>query len=148
MKILVVDDYADTADLLGELFCDEGHTARIARDGLQALLTAAIFLPDLAVVDIKLPRMDGFEVASGLRKLNPAMKLIALTGWPLNQTSPAKLARFDVLLQKPVSPDAILGLLSAPAPGPIAVRPDQREAARKLPSDIELDPARQPSSFM
>jgi CheY-like chemotaxis protein len=144
MKILVVEDYADTADLLGELFCDEGHTVRIARDGLQALLTAAIFWPDAAVVDIKLPRVDGFEVASGLRKLNPAMKLIALTGWPSKQVSPAKLARFDIYVQKPVSPDAILALLSGPRPRPIVVRPDQPGGPLELPPDVELDPARSP----
>src|SRR5436190_11557085 len=80
-KILVVDDNAGAADALGEMLGMFGYNARVAYDGPSALRLAQIFHPNLALIDLGLPSMDGYELALRLRAAlngtNP--KLVALT---------------------------------------------------------------------
>lgn len=83
LRVLVVDDNADAAQSLGLLLEASGHDVRTAYDGLTALATALEFRPDVVLLDIGLPGIDGYEVASRLRKL-PAFSqvvLVALTGY-------------------------------------------------------------------
>jgi signal transduction histidine kinase len=82
-RILVVDDNADSADSLVMLLRLQGHEAEVARDGVEAVETALRTRPDVVLLDIGLPRLNGFEAARRIR-LSPhgrAMKLIAVTGW-------------------------------------------------------------------
>jgi CheY-like chemotaxis protein len=79
-RILLVDDNVDGADLLGAL-SQMGHVTRIAYDGPSALAVAATFAPDLVLLDIGLPLIDGYELAQQLRAaphLGP-LQLVALT---------------------------------------------------------------------
>lgn len=82
-RVLIVDDNRDAADSLVMIAEHLGHDARSAYDGEQALHVAADFLPDVAVVDIGLPDISGYEVASQLRAAtrNRNLVLVALTGW-------------------------------------------------------------------
>jgi len=110
-RVLVVDDNTDAADLLAEALERMGHSTRVAYDGPSALRVAAEFLPEIAVLDIGLPVMDGFELAQRIRHdLDPSgdMRLIALTGY--GQESDRRRsseAGFDSHMVKPVELGAL-----------------------------------------
>ena len=80
-RVLVVDDNADGADMISEALRALGYQTAIAHDGGRALEVAAAMLPDVALVDIGLPVMDGYEVARRLRERDPRIELIAITGY-------------------------------------------------------------------
>jgi CheY-like chemotaxis protein len=107
LNILIVDDYADAAESLAMLFEAGGHRTRTAHDGLAALDLIGEFRPDLALIDIGLPAMDGYELARRLRQL-PELKnipLIALTGYGQQRDRQhTKEAGFDEHLVKPIDP--------------------------------------------
>jgi two-component system, chemotaxis family, CheB/CheR fusion protein len=82
LRALVVDDHADAAGSLSLLIVLWGHECRTARDGPAALAVASEFRPDVVLLDIGLPRMDGFEFGRRLRAM-PGLEsvvLVALTG--------------------------------------------------------------------
>jgi len=80
--ILVVDDNQDAADLLAEVLREQGHEVRVAHDGPQALERVGQFRPEIAILDIGLPVMDGYELAIALRdRIGPELRLLALTGY-------------------------------------------------------------------
>ena len=105
-RILVVDDNSDAADMLAILLEQLGHTISVAHDGDEVLKLIDDHAPDLAVLDIGLPGMDGYELARRLRA-NPSTRdtrLIALSGY--GQTSDkeqSKRAGFDAHLVKPIA---------------------------------------------
>jgi signal transduction histidine kinase/ActR/RegA family two-component response regulator len=109
-RIFVVDDNEDAADLLALMLERIGHTTRVANDASRALAVIDEFSPDLAVLDIGLPVIDGYELARRLRE-NPATKytkLIALTGYgQASDKERATKAGFDAHLVKPVSLESI-----------------------------------------
>jgi signal transduction histidine kinase/CheY-like chemotaxis protein len=113
-RILLADDNVDFANSLGQLLSSRGHEVRIAYDGAQALETAAAFEPDIAFVDIGMPKVHGYEVARRLRAQpsTAGCVLVAVTGWGQeNDRKRAREAGFDRHLVKPVAPgdiDAIL----------------------------------------
>ena len=116
-RILVVDDNADAAHSMGMLLELSGHTVAYALDGLQALRTAAQLRPDVILLDLGLPGMDGYAVAARLRS-DPAMAhaaLIALTGYGQQEDKARTLAAgFDHHLVKPIDQaqlDAVLAHL-------------------------------------
>ena len=83
LRILVVDDNVDSAQSLGLLLEESGHDVQTAYDGLTALETARNYRPNVVLLDIGLPGIDGFEVATGLRQ-QPGLSgvvLVALTGY-------------------------------------------------------------------
>jgi CheY-like chemotaxis protein len=104
-RVLVVDDNEDAAELVSEVLSDSGHTVRVAHDGPSALRALAEFSPDLAVLDIGLPVMDGYELAQRIRSLpeGERIRLVALTGYGQSaDRSAAEHAGFDEHLVKPV----------------------------------------------
>jgi two-component system, sensor histidine kinase len=113
-RILLADDNVDFANSLGQLLSSRGHDVRIVHDGAQALETAAAFGPDIAFVDIGMPKVHGYEVARRLRAQpsTAGCVLVAVTGWGQeNDRKRAREAGFDRHLVKPVAPgdiDAIL----------------------------------------
>lgn len=84
-RILVVDDNTDAADLLGEALSLSGYETRVAYDGPSALALAATFHPDMALLDLGLPGMNGFELATRLHATAGLedLKFIAVTGYGL-----------------------------------------------------------------
>ncbi len=104
-RILIVDDNEDSARSLAMLQKRRGHTTRTAATGPEALVAAAEFLPDVVLLDIGLPGMDGFEVARKIRAM-PALRgvfIIAMSGYGRDEDrAEAKLAGFDEYLVKPV----------------------------------------------
>jgi CheY-like chemotaxis protein/two-component sensor histidine kinase len=120
-RILVVDDNRDAADSLGMMLRMMGHDVRTAYDGLEAVQAAAAFRPDLVLLDIGLPRMNGYEAARHLREQPWArsMALIALTGWGQEEDRRRALdAGCDHHLTKPVDPAALEKLLALITPVP------------------------------
>ena len=122
LRVLVVDDNADAAEMLALFLRSEGHEVRSAHDGPAALRTAESFRPEVVVLDIGLPRMDGYEVARRLReRAGPRTPLlVALTGYGQEEDRRrAREAGFDAHLVKPADPEELQRLL---ARGP-ATRP-------------------------
>jgi signal transduction histidine kinase len=104
-RILVVDDNEDLAELLAELLLQAGHQVEVAHDGPGALTLAARFQPEIAILDIGLPVMDGYALASELRAAMPdgAPQLIAVSGYgQAIDRERSKRAGFAAHLVKPV----------------------------------------------
>jgi len=115
-RILVVEDDEDAAELLAETLQLRGFQVAIAHSGADALHAAARFEPDVALLDLGLPDMDGVELCPRLRALpRPPGRLIALTGYA-GDPSLLVAAGFDRCLLKPVATDALLGALEGLSP--------------------------------
>ena len=114
-RILVVDDNRDSADSLATVLQLMGHSIQRAYDGLEAVQAAAAFRPDVVLMDIGLPKMNGYEAAREIRKQTwgRAMSVIALTGWGTEEDKRrASEAGFDYHLTKPVEAGALEELLA------------------------------------
>jgi signal transduction histidine kinase/DNA-binding response OmpR family regulator len=115
-RVLVVDDHVDAAASLAMLLRLYGHEVRTASDGPSALEEARSFRPEVVLLDIGLPGMDGYEVARRLRKEIPDdhITLAALTGYGQDRDrSRSQEAGFDHHLVKPVDPEALQRLLTS-----------------------------------
>jgi CheY-like chemotaxis protein/two-component sensor histidine kinase len=115
-RILLADDNIDFATSLGQLLSARGHDVRIVHDGEEALREAKSFAPEVAFVDIGMPKVHGYEVARQLRSLpsTAGALLVAVTGW--GQEDDRKRAReagFDRHLVKPVDPADIEQILES-----------------------------------
>ena len=106
LRILVVDDNQDAADSMAFLLELDGHEARIAQDGLHAVDAAAHWTPDVVLLDIGLPKLDGYEAARRIRAQRngvDGVMLIAITGWGHDDDRRrSRDAGFDAHLTKPV----------------------------------------------
>jgi PAS domain S-box-containing protein len=114
LRILVVDDNRDSATTLQMLLRLTGNEARAVYDGISAVATAEEFRPDVMLLDIGLPGMNGHEVARKLRQESwgANLILIAMTGWSMDEDKErSEQAGFDHHLVKPVEPDALMRLL-------------------------------------
>jgi len=117
-RILVVDDNRDAAESLAMMLRLQGHEIRTAHDGVEALQAAATFRPDVLLLDIGMPKMNGYEVARSLRQQpwGQSMVLIALTGWGQEEDKKrAAEAGFDHHLTKPADPANLEKLLASVA---------------------------------
>jgi PAS domain S-box-containing protein len=103
-RILIADDNADSAMLLAWALRRAGHDVRIANDGITAVETATSFRPKLAILDIGMPGLSGYEAASRIRsRLGAEIVLVAVTGWGQEDDKRrAAEAGFDHHLTKPV----------------------------------------------
>jgi two-component system CheB/CheR fusion protein len=116
MKILVADDNQDAAETLSVFLEMLGYKVRLASDGEEALRIAETFLPDVALLDIGMPKLDGYQVADRLRASAPAAVLIAITGWGQpGDVQRAVAAGFQHHLVKPVDPERLQQLLTESA---------------------------------
>ncbi len=120
LRILVADDERDQVATLAALLIDEGHEVREVYRGSEVTRMAHEFDPDVALIDIGMPGMTGYDVARELRlefgKTRPL--LIAITGWKQSSDKIlAMLAGFDHHLAKPFDPHALLALIAPLAKG-------------------------------
>jgi two-component system, chemotaxis family, CheB/CheR fusion protein len=114
-RVLVVDDNVDAAVSLGMLLKLAGQEVRVAYDGAAALRQAVEFRPNLVLLDIGMPGMDGYEVCRRLRREFglKTMILVALTGWGQDEDRRRSHdAGFDHHIVKPVEPSALQRLLA------------------------------------
>ena len=113
-RVLVVDDSVDSAETMGELLRIWGHDVRLAHDGPAAVAAASEYRPDVILLDIGMPGMDGFAVARQLKADGIGAKmLVALTGYGEQaDRERTQKAGFSHHLVKPVDPDALRKLIS------------------------------------
>lgn len=117
-RILVVEDNEDSAMSLGMMLALMGHEIHTAHDGLAAVAAAQQFRPDLILLDIGLPKLNGYDACFRIRQQPWAsgMAIVALTGWGQDEDRRrSKEAGFDQHLVKPVQPADLEKLLAAPA---------------------------------
>lgn len=113
-RVLVVDDNVEAADMLQMLIDMLGHEVEVAHDGLQAVRLAEEFGPDLVLMDVGMPNMDGCEAARCIRNQSwgTSMTLVALTGWGQQEDRDrTRDAGFDHHLVKPADVDQVEALL-------------------------------------
>ena len=112
-RVLVADDNQDAADSLQRILAHLGYEVQVAYDGEAAVAAAERFAPRVAILDIGMPRSNGYEVARTLRsRYGPGVALIALTGWGQEGDRRRALeAGFDRHLTKPVDPGVLHSLL-------------------------------------
>jgi DNA-binding response OmpR family regulator len=114
-RVLVVDDNLDSAETIALMAQLWGHDVRTAHDGQAALTTAADYRPEVVLLDIGLPGMDGFEVAKRLREQEwmAGVMLVAMTGYGQEEDRRrSREAGFDHHMVKPIDPGALEALLA------------------------------------
>jgi CheY-like chemotaxis protein len=114
-RVLVVDDNEDSATSLAAMFEILGHEARVAFDGVAAVETAESFKPDIVLLDIELPRLNGLAAARKIREQcwGQGILLVAVTGRGDEQDRRQSVAAgFDLHLVKPVDPEALENVLA------------------------------------
>jgi signal transduction histidine kinase/CheY-like chemotaxis protein len=115
LRLLIVDDNRDAADTLGVLLQMLGNETRVVYDGESAVALAEEYRPDFVLLDIGLPKLDGYGVARRIRQQpwGRNIVLIATTGWgQASDREAARHAGFDHHLVKPVDPDALSAILA------------------------------------
>jgi signal transduction histidine kinase len=121
VSVLIVDDNIDAAEMLSDLLSDRGYQTRVVHDGPQALALALEFVPDVALLDIGLPAMDGYELARRLRELGPwrTVRLFAITGYgQQGDRERSTESGFDHHLVKPVNFATLQQLMPPPRSTP------------------------------
>jgi CheY-like chemotaxis protein len=112
VRVLIVDDHADTADVMQMLLSVAGHDVKVAYRGQEAIDVATAFEPELAFVDIQLPDMSGFAVAKHIRKISGRrVNIIAVTGGDARKLG--MTGNFDQHASKPVSAARLYQLIDA-----------------------------------
>jgi CheY-like chemotaxis protein/anti-sigma regulatory factor (Ser/Thr protein kinase) len=105
-RVLIIEDEPDARDALRLLLEMDGHDVELAADGSEGLSKLADWRPEVALVDVGLPGLDGYEVARRARSFGMAGRLVALTGYgQTRDRERARAAGFDLHLVKPVSYD-------------------------------------------
>jgi CheY-like chemotaxis protein len=115
-RVLLADDNVDFARSLGQLLEARGHDVRVVHDGAQALDAAKQFAPDIAFLDIGMPKIHGYELARRMRALPATARcvLVAVTGWGQeDDRRRAREAGFDRHLTKPVDPSQIEAIVES-----------------------------------
>ena len=119
-KVLVVDDDTDTAETMALLLRLLGHDVQVAFDGHRAIEIARIQRPDFVLLDMRMPRLDGYQVASRIRRETAGpVVIIAITGCGQeDERRRALTAGCDHHLLKPVDPQALVAMIGASDAGP------------------------------
>jgi CheY-like chemotaxis protein len=115
-KIVVADDNKDAVDSLAMMLRALGHEVRTAKDGQEAIEATATFRPDVVLLDIGMPKLNGYEAARRIREepWGKQVTLIALTGWGQDEyRQRSREAGFDHHLVKPPDSSELLEILSA-----------------------------------
>jgi CheY-like chemotaxis protein len=132
--ILIVDDHVDSADVIATALELHGHEVRVAYDPLSALSTALEFRPEIAILDVNLPTMDGYELGAALREGLPECRFIALTGDAsgLNRLR-SQWAGFNGYLSKPVGLEELLLAVGEVRPSGMYTRQAQANLSLQEP---------------
>jgi CheY-like chemotaxis protein len=119
-RVLLVDDDRDTADVLAEALRSFEHEVAVAHEASEALGMASEFRPDVVVLDIGLPRMDGYELARALRRSphggRRSVRIVAVTGYGREaDRDRSRAAGIDAHLVKPVDLETLIGAIVEPS---------------------------------
>ncbi len=125
-KVLVVDDDPNAAELVGALLELQGHEVFTAQTPLEALSLAARLGPEIAFLDIGLPKMTGFELADAIRRL-PGMnacRFVAITGFDdSDDEHRGRISGFEARLLKPIAMETLARAVLGPLPRPYPQAP-------------------------
>ncbi len=133
LHVVLIEDNDDSRMMMCELLELSGFQCHTAESGLMGLEIIEEQRPDVAIVDIGLPDIDGFEVARRLRRKHEDLHLIALTGYGQREDrDEARRAGFDTHLVKPVDFEVLFTLLRAQAAKRYAAPPEARDSADLL----------------
>lgn len=103
LSILIVDDNRDQVDVLARLFAMEGHTVHVAYNGVEAIAQAVTESPQVVIMDLWLPKLNGHDAAKVIRyEFGSSVRIVALSGWPAEDRDRTNDLIFDAYLQKPV----------------------------------------------
>lgn len=139
LRILVVDDYVDAANGLAKWLRHLGNDIAVTLDGLEGIQAAETFRPDIILLDISMPKLNGYEVAERIRQQpwGKRMMLVAVTGYKEDQERDRIRNLFDAHLVKPLIYKQVTGLLAtyshssrAFVPPPFASRIPSRDVDR------------------
>ena len=122
-RVLVVDDNRDSAQTLAMVLDVMGHTTCVANDGLEAVRLAGEFQPDIVLLDIGMPRLNGYEACRQIRAQPWAntVVMVAVTGWGQDDDRRrSREAGFDLHLVKPLDPVEVERMMRKLEPGPRA----------------------------
>jgi CheY-like chemotaxis protein len=150
LRVLVVDNHRDFANTISRLIGIWGHQVRLAYDGPSALALAAVYQPDIVLLDVIMPHMNGMELAAELRQITGLAEcfLVAVTGRADAGHRLQCDAGLDLFLIKPVTPVILKTLLTWEFEYALRARHDiaaQRPVATPSPSQARL-PLRAPST--
>jgi len=139
VRALVVDDNRDAAEMMALLLGLEGHEVATAYDGASSIAKVLSFQPNLVLLDIGMPNLDGYDVARRIQTLplSPRPFLVAVTGdATLDDTRRSAEAGFDLHVRKPVFPDVFEGLvqLLEPSSGTVRAREASAESRHAVTS--------------
>ena len=111
-RVLVVDDNRDAADSQALLLRIEGHDVRVAYHADEAVDVARELEPEVALIDLALPRKDGYELCAELKKICPQCKMVAVSGYgDKEHIERSRRAGFRHHLLKPVEPRRLTGII-------------------------------------
>lgn len=151
LRVLVVDNHRDFANTTSRLIGIWGHEVRLAYDGSTALALAAVYQPDVVLLDVIMPQMNGLELATELRQTAGLQEcfLVAVTGrTDADHRLQCEAAGIDLFLIKPVTPSILKTLLTWEFEYALQARHDealQRLVAMPVPSQAR-SPLRVPST--
>lgn len=118
LRVLIVEDHRDTADTLAQWVTTAGHDAKVCNTGFQATQALPNYHPNVVLLDIGLPDMDGWELAALLRRESPSLMVAAVTAYQSSEDrQKSKDAGIDLHLGKPIHRKNILRLLDTAADG-------------------------------
>jgi PAS domain S-box-containing protein len=130
-RVLIIEDNQDAVDALSAMLRLDGHTVWTAMDGIGGLDALLTLRPEVAVIDIGLPGLNGFEVAQRSRAAGYPGRLVALSGYGQgHDVRRALQAGFDAHLVKPVDSERLRELLVAESIDPVELRPADANSAR------------------
>ena len=115
-RVLIADDHHDGAEMMRLLLAQCGHDVSVAHSGGDALVLAKREKPQIVVLDIGMPDLNGYEVAARIRSeaWGNDLTLIAVTGWGQEDDKRrAKAAGFDFHMTKPIDPQALIKLIDS-----------------------------------
>jgi CheY-like chemotaxis protein len=118
VRILVIDDDRDDVEMIDRVLMDHGYISLLASAGEDALRIAAVQQPDLVLLDIRMPRMDGYEVAATIRA-QPGLertRIVAISG--VDEPDRVAAAGFDGYIRKPIDPDSFIDQINEFLPEP------------------------------
>jgi DNA-binding NtrC family response regulator len=126
-RILIVDDEAELTESLIPIFMQNGYDVRIAVSAEEAIDSIAIWIPDLALIDVGLPRMNGIDLAVAVRKVQPNCRVVLFSGQETTEellTEAARQGNFFEFLAKPLHPMFMLDYVASR----LAARPPKKLA--------------------
>ena len=114
LRILLVDDDVFSAELLADVLNSHGQETRAVADGMESLAIAREFIPHVAILDLEMPGLDGFQIAEALRReVGTDIQIFALSGWNTKAVRDrCRDSGFDRFFAKPIPLEQIIFALS------------------------------------